>query len=173
MSQEGPRWDGDENLRGIASGKMMSPQVERLLDLMAEPDWVAEDPNIHLYPHVMHSIEKIRSLEVIRAEEIPHGVYEVKLRWEPTDSDAPNLRSEIFSIIGSFAEVSTSVEQKVVGDEIHFEVVTGTPPEGSPFKSHGHLVRLRVTGGAAGDAARNHRDFMEKDPAPSEERPTS
>jgi hypothetical protein len=160
MTSEQPRWDGDETYKGVASGKTMTPQVSRLLELMTQEHWVAEDPDAHLFPHIYRSVDGIKSLEIVRAEEIPHGIYEVKLRWTPTDASAGNLRSEIFAIIGSFAETSTSVEQKVVGDEIHFEVVTGMPPEDTKFKTHGHLIRLRVTGDAASDAAQNHRDFM-------------
>lgn len=158
------RWDGDKKLKGVASGKAFVPHVTRLAGLMEESDWVAEDPHVHLLPHIERTIERIRSLEMVRAEPIPHGIYEVKLRWIPKDTDAGNLRSEVFAIVGSFAETSTSVEQKVVGDEIHFEVVTGMPAEETRFKTHGHLVRLRITGDAASDAARNHRDFMESEP---------
>jgi hypothetical protein len=155
-----PRWDGDEKYKGIAPGSAFASNVERLGELMKEDGWVAEDPEMHLLPHIQSSTEKIRSLELIRAEQIPHGIFEVKFRWEPTEATAGDLRSEIYSIIGSFAESATEVEQKVVGDEIHFEVVTGMPSEETRFATHGHLIRLRVTGEAAGDAAQNHRDFM-------------
>jgi hypothetical protein len=164
-----PRWDEDENYKGIASGEAFVPGVRRLIELMAEDDWIAEDPEMHLLPHIQNSTDRVRSLDLVRAEQIPHGVYEVKLRWEPTEATAGDLRSEIFSIIGSFAESSTEVEQKIVGDEIHFEVVTGMPSEETRFKTHGHLIRLRVTGDAAADAAQNHRDFM----TPSDDEATS
>lgn len=162
MAERTPeRWDGDENLEGVASGKVFMPHVERLARLLDEDKWIAEDPDIHLRPHIYRAVEKIRSLELVRAVEIPRGIYEVKLRWEPTDATAGDLRSEIFSVIGTFAEATTQVEQRIVDDEIHFEVATGMPDEETPFKTHGHLVRLRITGEAAVDAAQNHRDFME------------
>lgn len=161
IDRKSERWEGDERTEGVSSGKAFRPHVERLARLLEEDKWIAEGAEIHLRPHIWSAVEKIRSLELVRAVEIPRGIYEVKLRWEPTDATAGDLRSEIFSVIGAFAESTTQVEQKVVDDEIHFEVATGMPDEETPFKTHGHLVRLRITGEAAADAAQNHRDFME------------
>jgi hypothetical protein len=154
------RWDEDENFKGVATGKIFLPDVEKLRDLMQQEGWVAEDPMIHLYPHIIDALDRIKSLQMVRAEEIPHGVFEVKLRWEPSDADAGRLASEVFTIVGSFAEFSTAVTQKFVGDEIHYEITTGMPGENTRFQTHGHLVRLRVTGEAAADAAENYRAFL-------------
>ena len=46
------RWDTDERGRGIASADAFAPALERLLEAARRPDWVAEEPEHHLLPHV-------------------------------------------------------------------------------------------------------------------------
>src|SRR5262245_47604248 len=46
------RWDGDERGRGVASADGEVVELERLRAAMALPDWVAEEPDLHLLPHV-------------------------------------------------------------------------------------------------------------------------
>jgi hypothetical protein len=66
------------------------------------------------------------------------------------------VREAIFTLVGSFAEVSTYVRQsrgrptrdpgQMDGDSVSFEVVTGILDGESGFNSHGHTVRLSVAG---------------------------
>src|SRR5919199_6297223 len=46
------RWDGDERGHGVANALSASHAVARLLEAMALPDWVAEQPEVHLLPHI-------------------------------------------------------------------------------------------------------------------------
>ena len=46
------RWDTDERGRGVASAADFAPALERLLEASRKPDWVAEEPEHHLLPHV-------------------------------------------------------------------------------------------------------------------------
>ena len=52
------RWDTDERGRGIASAAAFAPALERLLDAARRPDWVAEEPEHHLLPHVHRLCEE-------------------------------------------------------------------------------------------------------------------
>src|SRR5687768_1478367 len=55
------RWDTDERGRGVADGGWIAPDVRRLLDTLAEPGWVAEDPDIHLLPHLRRACQEAGS----------------------------------------------------------------------------------------------------------------
>lgn len=46
------RWDLDARGRGIGDGPRLVPGARELLDALARPDWVAEDPDAHLLPHL-------------------------------------------------------------------------------------------------------------------------
>src|SRR6266508_1342165 len=46
------RWDGDERGHGVAGGESHKPHALRLVKALELPDWVAEDPELHLLPHL-------------------------------------------------------------------------------------------------------------------------
>jgi hypothetical protein len=46
------RWDTDERGHGIADGSAFAPGVHRLAEALAEEAWVAEEPDLHLFPHI-------------------------------------------------------------------------------------------------------------------------
>jgi hypothetical protein len=50
--------------------------------------------------------------------------------------------------IGSFAEFSTHVLERLADDAVEFDVTTGMLAGTTPFRPHGHLVRLRLEGEA-------------------------
>jgi hypothetical protein len=54
------RWDNDTRGRGVADGGWIAPGVRRLLGALAEADWVAEDPDVHLLPHLRRACEAAR-----------------------------------------------------------------------------------------------------------------
>ena len=49
---DGRRWDSDERGRGVVSGRSLAANVEELAAAMREEGWVAEEPEIHLVPHL-------------------------------------------------------------------------------------------------------------------------
>jgi len=53
------RWDTDERGRGVASAGAYLAHADALRGAMAEPDWVAEDPDQHLLPHVRRFCEAL------------------------------------------------------------------------------------------------------------------
>jgi len=134
------RWDDDESGRGVAGAAHLTDAVEALLSAMRQPDWVAEDPEAHLVPHLRsHASEAVR---VVGTEVAASGELVVTLEVR-VEGDRPHarLRSEVFALVGEIAESSTFVEERP-GPE--FVVVTGMLAGQTHFASHGHTVRLVV-----------------------------
>ena len=136
------RWDGDERGRGIASGEPHLPHVRRLAGALERPDWVAEEPELHLLPHLERAA---LGLGLGLGGASRDGVtYELRLTWLGDQGRRP-LRRAAHALIGSVAEESTHVVEWVDGDAVVFEVATGTVANDAPFAPHGHLLRLRIT----------------------------
>ena len=137
----GRRWDGDERGEGIADARAFVPGAEALVEAMQSPNWVAEEPEAHLLPHLRRCCESL-PFELIDARVSEDGSFDVDLRWVGETKGIGEVRAAIFALVGSFAEVATYVRQRR-GDSTIFEVVTGSPEEES-FAPHGHTVRFRV-----------------------------
>ena len=139
------RWEGDERGVGVASAAPFAPGVDALRARLDDHAWVAEDPHAHLLPHIARACVAVGDVAVDSTRVTEDGVLEVVLDWRPHE-DSPALGSRIFELIGSFAESSTHVVQRVLPDAVEYDVITGMLPEHTPFREHGHLVRLRVPG---------------------------
>ena len=109
---------------------------------MARPDWVAEHPDAHLLPHLERGSTAL--LQVVSTRSARDGVFEVKLAWSGEPGRHDDLRSAVFSLIGTIAEGATAVVQRPEAGATVFEVTTGMLDDQTHFKSHGHLVRLVV-----------------------------
>ena len=72
------------------------------------------------------------------------GVVDVEAVWGGEWGALGAMRAEVFSLLGSIAEPTSHIRQRMFEDRVEFEMATGTLPEGSPFTPHGHLIRLRV-----------------------------
>ena len=139
------RWDGDERGTGIAGGEAHAPHTRRLLEALEAPDWVAEEPEVHLRPHLEHAALALGF--GLRSTALDGATYEVRLTWLGEKSRR-SVRRAAWALIGSVAEESTHVAEWVDEDAVVFDVATGTV--GSPvFAPHGHLLRLRIQMGAA------------------------
>jgi hypothetical protein len=148
----GRRWDGDERGEGIADARSFVAGAEVLVEAMRTRNWVAEEPEMHLLPHVQRYCESL-PFELIDARVSEDGSFDVDLRWIGETRRIGEVRAAIFALVGSFAEVATYVRQRrsaqmedgdTTSDFAVFEIVTGSPEEES-FTPHGHTVRLRVT----------------------------
>jgi hypothetical protein len=137
-----PRWDTDERGHGVADAKRLIPDAQVLLAFMAEEQWVTEDPDAHLLPHVRRLAAELPA-EVVEASIDPEGVLDVELRWtEPWDGSAAVAAA--FALLGSFAEEMTYVRKDESRGEIVLETVTGVMGEGL-FAPHGHTVRIAIS----------------------------
>lgn len=146
----GRRWDGDARGEGIADARPFAPGVEELLGEMRSPAWVAEDPELHLLPHLQRSCESL-PLQLIDARKTEEGCFDVELRWTGQAQGIGAVRAAVFSLVGGFAETYTYVRQRRSdadgpGEIVTFEIVTGILGEESSFTPHGHTVRVSVTG---------------------------
>ena len=152
------RWDIDERGRGIGDGRRLVPGARELVDALELPDWVAEEPEAHLLPHLERACAAQGSpLELESAAALPDAAYEVRLRWRGREGDARSARAAAFALIGVVAESATYVRQRregdtddidrpVAGDELVFEVGTGMLDADTHFAGHGHALLLRVAG---------------------------
>jgi hypothetical protein len=141
----GRRWDTDERGEGIASGAAFSPNLQELADEMREAGWVAEEPAVHLLPHLEAACAVPGSPWTIASWSLgDDGVVDVEAVWGGEWGAWGVIRAETFSLLGSIAESTSHIRQRMFEDRVEFEMATGTFAEGSPFAPHGHLVRLRV-----------------------------
>jgi hypothetical protein len=136
------RWDTDERGRGIADATPLRPWVDELLDLVTTADWVAEDPEAHLLPHLERQIGADPGVRLARTR-VADGVLELDIELGSAASRGA-IRELGYRLVSAVAEGVTFVRQHGDGVTSTFEVVTGTPP-GAHFATHGHTLRIRVT----------------------------
>jgi hypothetical protein len=137
------RWDGDERGEGVADARTFAPGVASLLDAMQDGTWIAEEPELHLLPHLRRACESL-PFELAAARTAGDGSFDVDLRWLGKTKGLGEIRAAIFALVGSFAELSTYVRQREDDDSIVFDVVTGFLDGESGFDPHGHTLRLSV-----------------------------
>jgi hypothetical protein len=137
----GRRWDTDERGTGVADATIAAPSLARLLAMVREPAWVAEDPELHLLPHLMPAAERLGLM--VTVIDGSAGGLEIAV----TTMDAASrreVRARIHGLVGSIAESSTHVREVESGRV--YEVVTGMLEGDGPFAPHGHILRIVVTG---------------------------
>jgi hypothetical protein len=146
-----PRWEDDERGHGIADGRRLSGDVDEFRRMLSRPDWVAEEPQLHLLPHLRKACEPPDAdFALISTDEEADGTFVVTLRARTADSSG-RIRAAVFALVGQIAEAATYVRQRpqpagspIPHGEVVFEVATGIPSGDGPFATHGHLVRFRV-----------------------------
>jgi len=141
------RWDGDERGEGVADAIPFTVGAVELIDAMRLPKWVAEEPELHLLPHIERACKTL-PFEIDGAGVAPDGAFDVRLRWTGQEQAVGRARAAVFALVGSFSEVSTYVRQRRIaagdeGETLLFEVVTGILGDGG-FSPHGHTVRISV-----------------------------
>ena len=143
------RWDIDERGVGIADARAIAPRIAALREVAEQPGWVAEEPDAHLWPHFERAIaapgSPWRSAEhAIDAD----GRLVVELVHEPVDAECRRaaLQGQVMRLLGLVIEGATYIEAAAwaADDVLVLDVVTGMLDDQTPFKSHGHTLRLRV-----------------------------
>lgn len=146
MAESGRRWDTDDRGRGIADGAWIAPQVRVLLDGLATPGWVAEDPDDHLLPPLRRACDDLASPGTLGRTERRDGVYVVALVWSRPEARFGRLRADVFALLGTIAESTTFIRQRLTDETVEYDVTTGMLDGDSSFAGHGHLLRFRVGG---------------------------
>jgi hypothetical protein len=135
------RWDIDERGHGVADARQFADGARDLVAAMETTDWVAEEPEAHLLPHIRRTCEG-SPLSLIEAGVAEDGVLVVEFRWEGGDE---SHWPEVWRVIGSFAESASYLHQRSENGTDVFDVVTGMLAGETQFAPHGHTVRIRVT----------------------------
>ena len=143
----GFRWDGDERGEGVGDATAFADGTVELVDAMRHPSWVAEEPEVHLFPHVEQACRGL-PFEIEDACLAADRSFDLRLRWTEEERGVGQIRAAVFALVGSFAESATYVRQRRTptadNDEaLLFEVVTGSLDDGA-FAPHGHTVRISV-----------------------------
>lgn len=139
------RWDGDERGEGVADAAAFAIGAGELVEIMRRPRWVAENPEIHLFPHIERACATL-PLRVERSGVARDGVFELELVWTGEGRSVGQSREAVFALVGSFSESATYVRQRRCGseaDRLVFEVVTGFLDDAA-FAAHGHTVRIML-----------------------------
>jgi hypothetical protein len=140
MEQTNRRWDTDDRGTGASDARTLVPDAERLLEAMARPGWVAEDPDAHLLPHLRRACEAGGSPWSLLEDRIDDdGGYLVTV--EHRGSDAWNAFRDGIALLAAVAESSFHVRRR---DPQTLECVTGMLDGDGEFASHGHVIRLRI-----------------------------
>jgi hypothetical protein len=143
------RWDTDERGRGVADAASLVSWVDELRELMTAADWVAEEPEAHLVPHLERLIAGEPALS-LAGTRVSDGTLELDLELR-TAASPGEVRELGYRLVSAVGEGVTFVRQ--IGDhEIStFEVVTGTPPGTTQFATHGHTLSIRIRSPRAGN----------------------
>ena len=145
----GARWDGDERGEGVAEAASFVEGAVELVDAMRRPNWVSEEPELHLLPHIQQACREL-PLELVENGLADDGSFDLRLRWTDREWQIGQVRAAVFELVGGVAETATYVRQRRDiasgnGDEtLLFEVVTGMLGD-ALFAPHGHTLRITVT----------------------------
>jgi hypothetical protein len=146
-SEPEKRWDGDERGVGTAGAAAFVPGMEILIAHAGRPDWVAEDPETHLWPHLLHAVEAAGSpWRRPKVSTEADGSLAVELDYVAPSGDRPRaaLRAAALALVGSIAEETTYI--KVAGDanDTAVDVITGSLDGETTFLPHGHSIHIRI-----------------------------
>jgi len=111
---------------------------------MSAPDWVTEEPEAHLLPHLAAACDQPGSLFRLDEAWSDGEIFVVQLSAREPDSSIGHLRHAAVALAAAIAEESTLIRQQREGDVLEFDIATGTAPSEARFAPHGHLVRLRI-----------------------------
>jgi GNAT superfamily N-acetyltransferase len=136
------RWDTDARGTGVADGSVLVPALDALGAALREPGWVAEQPELHLLPHV-RTLADDQGWDVRRAD-VVDGVLELEVAVP--GGDWRQLRTAAYAVLGSFAEPATLIRQhEREHDGLTLTAATGVVDGDSEFAPHGHTVRIRAS----------------------------
>jgi hypothetical protein len=143
-----PRWEGDEIGSGVGDAGEFAREIRELLDVMTRPDWVTEDPQVHVRPRLFEAAESGGAPWRVVEESVVLAVYVVRLEWQRREGTLADLRRDVFSLVGAVAGPTTHVHERLHG-RVEYRVTTGALDGATPYRSHGHTLRLEIEGTAA------------------------
>src|SRR5437763_12517221 len=103
------RWDGDEHGRGIVDARRLVSGAGELVAAFEEPQWVAEQPELHLRPHVEAWCERDQRLALSDTHSDELGGLVLDLEWRGPRGSVGEVRAAVFALIDHLVDVGTSV----------------------------------------------------------------
>ena len=101
------RWDGDDRGHGIGDATHLVSGASELVAAFGQPGWVAEQPELHLLPHVKAWCQRDRRLALTDAHSDARHGYVLEFDWCGERGSVGEARATVFALIGSFAESAT------------------------------------------------------------------
>ena len=146
------RWDIDVRGEGVADAQLLAPRLGALQQAAEQPLWVTEEPDAHLWPHIRHAIEQEGSGWISGEYAIDHdGRLVLDLVHAPLDSEQWRavLQVDVLRLLGTVIEGATylEIQQRDMDNSLIVDVVTGLLDDQTPFKTHGHTLRVSATPG--------------------------
>jgi hypothetical protein len=144
MASRRPRWDGDPTGIGIGDARAIVPLLDALRLRALEPGWVAEDPELHLLPHLVAAAASTGRVAIAGTVADAAGSFDVDLTWigDP-EPDRKAIRTALFALVGAIVETTTAIHEPPAAAGREIELVTGST-ESTAFAPHGHVVRIRL-----------------------------
>ncbi len=137
-----PRWDTDTIGHGVASGRDLVPDAVHIAEALRGPDWIAEDPGVHLVPHIERACAAAGSRVRLDGWSVEDdGTLVVRLAATEGSLDRPSRRLAALAVVASVAESRTTIHQRPDGV---FDVITGVLDGDTEFAPHGHRLRIVV-----------------------------
>ncbi|HEY7969149.1 MAG TPA: hypothetical protein VID95_04085 [Candidatus Limnocylindrales bacterium] len=139
------RWDEDARGIGEADARSWAPLVETLATAVDEEGWVAEEPELHLLPHLA-AATAAGPLAIRGSGTDADGTFVVDLDWVgPGEASRLAIRSGLYGLIATIAETVTVLHEPPDAKGRVLEMLFGSAGGGGPFAGHGHTLRFRVT----------------------------
>ena len=137
---------------GVADARGWRLIIETIAAMADEHGWVAEEPELHLLPH-LEAAAGAAGLAIRSARTVPDGTFEVDLEWLGEDQPSRQMiRSSLFSLVAAISETVTLIHEPPAARGHAVEVLTGSGGGGGTFASHGHTLRLTLVLPAASSA---------------------
>src|SRR5579862_2509322 len=105
------RWDDDQRGHGVGDAAQLVPGAGELVAAFGQSGWVAEQPEIHLRPHVEAWCRRDQRVALVGEHTNDGHEYVLDLEWRGANRSVGEARAAVFSLIGSFAESATYVRQ--------------------------------------------------------------
>lgn len=140
------RWEGDERGQGVGDATRLTAGAAELTDAMTLRGWVAEQPEVHLSPHLRGWIEHQDAFTLDGMQVDDEGAYMVDLTWQGRLGDLRGVRAAAYALIGQVAESASYVRQRRGEGVITYEVATGMVGDDIHFAPHGHVLFVRISG---------------------------
>jgi hypothetical protein len=105
-----------------------------------EDGWVAEEPEVHLLPHIVRHLADGAPFTLQATTTDPDGTFVVTVSWDGSqEAGRGAVRTAAYALIAVIAESTTEITQN--DDDrgsLVFEVVTGMLADQTRFATHGH-----------------------------------